>query len=84
MSFGELRFCKGHENGHSVTLGAAYELAKAGVSVTLYEKQDHLGGHPKTVNVDGIDIDLGFMLFNRVYMFFLPTFAQLRCLLLPN
>ncbi|XP_056694663.1 uncharacterized protein [Spinacia oleracea] len=47
-------------------LGAAFELAKAGAEVTLYEKEDHLGGHAKTVNVDGIDIDLGFMIFNRV------------------
>lgn len=47
-------------------LGAAYELAKAGVRVVLYEKEEYLGGHAKTVTVDGIDIDLGFMVFNRV------------------
>jgi len=41
-------------------LGAAYELAKAGVHVVLYEKEDYLGGHVKTVNVDGLDLDLGF------------------------
>ena len=47
-------------------LGAAYELAKAGVHVVLYEKEDRLGGRAKTVNVDGLDLDLGFMVFNRV------------------
>ncbi|GAB2227538.1 hypothetical protein Droror1_Dr00009360 [Drosera rotundifolia] len=47
-------------------LGAAFELAKAGVNVVLYEKEDYLGGHAKTVNVDGVDLDLGFMVFNRV------------------
>ncbi|KAL1342144.1 hypothetical protein AAHE18_09G137200 [Arachis hypogaea] len=47
-------------------LVSAYVLAKEGVNVTLYEKEDYLGGHAKTVNVDGIHLDLGFMLFNRV------------------
>lgn len=47
-------------------LGAAYEVAKAGVNVVLYEKEDYLGGHAKTVHFDGIDLDLGFMVFNRV------------------
>ncbi|KAL1342135.1 hypothetical protein AAHE18_09G137100 [Arachis hypogaea] len=47
-------------------LASAYALAKEGVNVTLYEKEDYLGGHAKTVNVDGIDLDLGFMLFNPV------------------
>ncbi|XP_072968560.1 uncharacterized protein [Typha angustifolia] len=49
-------------------LVAAYELAKGGVNVVLYEKEDYLGGHPMTVSVDGVDVDvdLPFMLFNRV------------------
>ncbi|XP_057733271.1 uncharacterized protein LOC130948527 [Arachis stenosperma] len=47
-------------------LVSAYALAKEGVNVTVYEKEDYLGGHAKTVNVDGIDLDLGFMLFNPV------------------
>ncbi|XLT36517.1 hypothetical protein HN873_067809, partial [Arachis hypogaea] len=46
-------------------LVSEYVLAKEGVNVTLYEKEDYLGGHAKTVNVDGIDLDLGFMVFNR-------------------
>lgn len=58
-------------------LASAYVLAKGGVNVVLYEKEDSLGGHAKTVNVDGVDIDLGFMVFNRVsiamalFLFFL-------------
>ncbi|GAB4843086.1 hypothetical protein Ancab_013065 [Ancistrocladus abbreviatus] len=47
-------------------LAAAYELAKAGLKVVLYEKEDYLGGHAKTVTVEGVDLDLGFMVFNRV------------------
>ncbi|XP_075086093.1 uncharacterized protein LOC142168832 [Nicotiana tabacum] len=47
-------------------LVSAYELAKAGVKVVVYEKEDYLGGHAKTVTVDGVDLDLGFMVFNRV------------------
>lgn len=47
-------------------LAAAYELARAGVGVVLYEEEDYVGGHAKTVTVDGVDVDLGFMVFNRV------------------
>ncbi|KAH9648724.1 Amino oxidase domain-containing protein [Citrus sinensis] len=47
-------------------LVSAYVLAKAGVEVVLYEKDDYLGGHAKTVTFDGVDLDLGFMVFNRV------------------
>ena len=48
-------------------LVSAYVLAKAGVDVVVYEKEDSLGGHAKTVTVDdGVDLDLGFMVFNRV------------------
>ncbi|KAL6971255.1 cyclopropane-fatty-acyl-phospholipid synthase [Sarracenia purpurea var. burkii] len=47
-------------------LGAATVLSKAGAHVVLYEREDYLGGHAKTVTVDGVDLDLGFMVFNRV------------------
>ncbi|XP_022760327.1 uncharacterized protein LOC111306741 [Durio zibethinus] len=47
-------------------LVSAYVLAKAGVNVVLYEKENHLGGHAKTVNFEAVDLDLGFMVFNRV------------------
>ncbi|KAK9060114.1 hypothetical protein SSX86_020818 [Deinandra increscens subsp. villosa] len=46
-------------------LVSAYVLTKAGVEVVLYEKEDHLGGHVKTTIIDGVDLDLGFMVFNR-------------------
>ncbi|KAF3786025.1 Sphingolipid C9-methyltransferase [Nymphaea thermarum] len=45
-------------------LVSAYILAKAGVHVVLYEKEAHLGGHAQTVHVNGVDLDLGFMVFN--------------------
>ncbi|MCD9646199.1 hypothetical protein HAX54_035876, partial [Datura stramonium] len=46
---------------------SAYELAKAGVQVVVYEKEHYLGDHANTVTVDGVnlDLDLGFMVFNR-------------------
>ncbi|KAL5990386.1 hypothetical protein ACLOJK_011286 [Asimina triloba] len=47
-------------------LAAAHILAKGGVEVVLYEKEDYLGGHARTVTFDGVDVDLGFMVFNRV------------------
>lgn len=47
-------------------LVSAFVLAEAGVEVVLYEKEDYLGGHAKTVTFDGVDLDLGFMVFNRV------------------
>ena len=47
-------------------LVSAYTMAKAGVDVVVYEKEDYLGGHAKTVTFDGVDLDLGFMVFNRV------------------
>ncbi|KAJ0093805.1 hypothetical protein Patl1_25668 [Pistacia atlantica] len=46
-------------------LVSAFVLAKAGVDVVLYEKEDYLGGHAKTVTFDAVDLDLGFMVFNR-------------------
>ncbi|RLN16968.1 uncharacterized protein C2845_PM02G22370 [Panicum miliaceum] len=68
--------------GAGVTgLSAAHELARSGgeVRVTLHEKEDHLGGHAKTVDVgDGstgpIRLDLGFMIFNQVLT---PSFLVL-------
>ncbi|KAJ1288402.1 hypothetical protein BS78_02G086800 [Paspalum vaginatum] len=53
-------------------LAAAHELARSGgARVTLYEKEDRLGGDAsRTVAVDGgngrVSVDLGFMVFNRV------------------
>ncbi|KAK8548667.1 hypothetical protein V6N12_061575 [Hibiscus sabdariffa] len=47
-------------------LVSAYVLAKQGADVVLYEKEGYLGGHSKTLCIDGVDLDLGFMVFNRV------------------
>ncbi|KAL3828276.1 hypothetical protein ACJIZ3_017078 [Penstemon smallii] len=48
-------------------LVAGYVLAEGGAEVVLYEKEDCLGGHAKTVTIDdGTSLDLGFMVFNRV------------------
>ena len=52
-------------------LVSAFVLAKAGVEAVLFEKEDYLGGHSKTVHFDGLDLDLGFMVFNRVRSLFL-------------
>lgn len=52
-------------------LVSAYVLANNGVEVVVYEKEDYLGGHANTVTFGGLDLDLGFMVFNRVgYSFF--------------
>ncbi|WMV26060.1 hypothetical protein MTR67_019445 [Solanum verrucosum] len=45
---------------------SAYELAKSGVKVVVYEKECYQGGHAKTININGVDLDLGFMVFNDV------------------
>lgn len=47
-------------------LVSAFVLAKAGVEVVVFEKEHYLGGHSKTVHFHGLDLDLGFMVFNRV------------------
>ncbi|KAG0625505.1 hypothetical protein M758_2G060600 [Ceratodon purpureus] len=47
-------------------LTAAQTLAAAGAQVTLYEKEDYIGGHARTVHHGGIGLDTGFMVFNRV------------------
>uniref|UniRef100_M4E4M0 Amine oxidase domain-containing protein n=1 Tax=Brassica campestris TaxID=3711 RepID=M4E4M0_BRACM len=49
-------------------LGSSYVLAKEyGIEeVVLFEKEESLGGHAKTVRFDGVDIDIGFIVFNTV------------------
>ncbi|GMN53353.1 hypothetical protein TIFTF001_022497 [Ficus carica] len=47
-------------------LVSAYVLAKNDVEVVVYEKEHYLGGHAHTVVFDGVALDLGFMVFNRV------------------
>lgn len=65
-------------------LVSAFVLAEAGVEVVLYEKESYLGGHAKTVSFDGVDLDLGFMVFNRVSPFILsrslsPSLSRIYC-----
>ncbi|PRQ25872.1 putative 1-hydroxycarotenoid 3,4-desaturase [Rosa chinensis] len=45
---------------------STYFLAKEGVEVVLYEKKDYPGDHARTVTYDGVDLDLGFMVFNHI------------------
>jgi predicted NAD/FAD-binding protein len=48
-------------------LAAAWHLtenAKDTYDVQLFEDEDRLGGHANTVNADGVDVDVGFMVFN--------------------
>ncbi|ESQ47478.1 hypothetical protein EUTSA_v10020040mg [Eutrema salsugineum] len=49
-------------------LGSAYVLAKEdGIEeLVLFEKENSLGGHAKTMRFDGVDLDLGFTVFNPV------------------
>jgi len=35
------------------------------VTVALFEAEDRLGGHAYTTDVDGVDVDIGFMVFNE-------------------
>lgn len=54
--------------GGGVTgLSAAWHLHEnaAGVDVELFEAEDRLGGHACTKTVDGVDVDIGFMVFNE-------------------
>ncbi|PIN01622.1 Cyclopropane-fatty-acyl-phospholipid synthase [Handroanthus impetiginosus] len=52
--------------GGIIGLISAYVLAKEGVEVVLYEKEDYLGGHANAVTIDGTSLDIGLMIFNRV------------------
>lgn len=46
--------------------GSAYVLAKEYGEVVLFEKEESLGSHAKTVRFDGVDFDIGFIVFNTV------------------
>jgi cyclopropane-fatty-acyl-phospholipid synthase len=47
-------------------LAAAWHLNEnvSNVQVELFEAEDRLGGHACTMSVDGVDVDIGFMVFN--------------------
>ncbi|WP_339630785.1 FAD-dependent oxidoreductase [uncultured Sneathiella sp.] len=46
-------------------LSAAWLLSRTH-DVTLYEKDDRLGGHSNTVEVDGHQVDTGFIVYNQL------------------
>ncbi|XP_011649139.2 uncharacterized protein LOC105434591 [Cucumis sativus] len=48
-------------------LVCSYVLAKAGVEVVLFEREEYLGSHRyRTITFDGFDLDLAIMVFNPV------------------
>ncbi len=71
-------------------LSAAWLLARfGGHQVTLFEKNDYLGGHTNTVDVtlDGVThpVDTGFLVFNdRTYPEMLQLFAHLGVQAAPS
>lgn len=59
-------------------LGAAYGLYKSGVDITVFEKNDYIGGHSRTIDVDGEPVDTGFIVYNeRNYYYLTKLFAHL-------
>lgn len=64
-------------------LACAYQLTKAGHTVTLFEANDYFGGHTHTVDVtlNGISygVDTGFLVFNhKTYPNLVKLFDKLR------
>ena len=51
-------------------LSAAYALLHAGHEITLYEKNDYLGGHSRTIELSiknkTVPVDTGFIVLNEV------------------
>ena len=45
-------------------LSAAWLLSRA-MDVTVYEQADRPGGHSRTVDADGINVDMGFIVYNE-------------------
>ncbi len=45
-------------------LSAAWLLSRAH-NVTVYEQAPRLGGHTRTVNVEGVPVDMGFIVYNE-------------------
>ena len=46
--------------GGATGLSAAYDLAKLRHRVSIYEKNDFLGGHASTFNINGTPIERGY------------------------
>lgn len=69
-------------------LGAAWLLRKR-YDVTVFEREQHIGGHSNTVEVDEdgrrVPIDTGFMVFNKVtYPYLVRLFDELRVPIKPT
>lgn len=59
-------------------LAAAHALSQAGATVTVYEAASHVGGHAHTRTVEGVPVDVGFMVCNRV------TYPNMARALVPS
>ncbi len=65
-------------------MAAAWKLSKAGHEVTVFEKNNYIGGHSNTVDADvgsgkTIPVDTGFIVFNkRNYVNMVPAFDVLK------
>jgi protoporphyrinogen/coproporphyrinogen III oxidase len=57
-------------------LTAAYRLAKAGLTVTVLESSDHVGGRMSTLTRDGYRVDLGASLLPHSYKQMLLLIAE--------
>lgn len=65
-------------------MGAAWLLDKH-FEVTLFEKEPRAGGHARTVNAEGVDVDTGFIVCNRrTYPLFVPMMEKLGVGLEPS
>ena len=45
-------------------LGAAFILSRNGHEVVGFEKNNYIGGHSRTIEVEGVPVDTGFIVFN--------------------
>lgn len=62
----------------AAALGAAWQLQR-NHEVTVFEKNAHVGGHANTVEVSGIPVDTGFIVYNeRNYPNLIRMFAELE------
>ncbi|HWE50735.1 MAG TPA: FAD-dependent oxidoreductase [Bryobacteraceae bacterium] len=65
-------------------MAAAYYLSRKH-EVSLFEKDERLGGHTHTVTVDGLNIDTGFIVHNdRTYPNLIKLFAELGVATAPS
>jgi len=64
-------------------LGAAYLLNKAGFNITVFEKNNYIGGHSRTIEIETelgkTPVDTGFIVFNyRNYPLLTKLFDELN------